>query len=468
MGWMSWEIFRCETDCTDYPNDCINQQLYEQQTDALVAGGYLAAGYNGIHIDDCWPQETPTRVNGQLVPDPIRFPSGFVALGQYMHNKSVQFGLYTAESYTTCAGYPASEGYETTDADTFASWGVDYMKVDGCGSESYYPIGYPDMGTALEDCGRNIVYSCSWPAYLGNNESTKPYAELIAIGCNLWRNWDDIQCSWSSMESIIDHWGDWGPVLQQWAGPGHWNDPDMLLIGNDCISDDEARTQMAIWSIVAAPLIMGNDLRNVTSSTQAILLNKEAIAVDQDPMGMQGLRITPAGNAEIWARNLSDGTVAVGLLNKEGNVPPPAPCTTWNYTTGGYLEACGGSSGNEECFSGVPLVTAQNTCCSDPDCAGFSYDPTDGSGCYKLNTNCGFVNNSAYVGYDKPNFVPPTGTPVNITINFASVGLSGSIMVRDIWQMQNIGVYTNSYTAINVPYHGTAFLKLTPQTVLNK
>jgi len=206
---------------------------------------------------------------------------------------------------------------------------------------------------------------------------------------------------------------------------------------------------------------MGNDLRNVTASQKAILLNKEAVAVDQDQLGMQGLRLTPSGAQEVWARNLSDGSVAVGLLNKLGNSPPPADCLTWNFTSGGYMEACGGSAGNIDCFSGVPLPTAENTCCYDVDCAGFSYDPTDMSGCYKTNTDWGFVSNNAYVGYDKPSFSPPSG-PANITIQFSTVGLKGNVRVRDIWQQVDIGVFTNSYTAYNVPFHATAFLRLFP------
>jgi len=413
-------------------------------------------------MDDCWEQKNPPRDSqGRLVADPTRFPSGMKSLGDYMHTQGVQFATYTAESTLTCGGYPASEGHEDIDAQTFADWGVDYMKVDGCGSTSYYPTGYPLMGSALNSTGRDIIYSCSWPAYLGTDETTKTtcYQTMIDIGCNLWRNWDDIQCDWSSLSSIIDHYGDYGAYLQQWAGPGHWNDPDMLLIGNDCITDDEARTQMAIWSILAAPLIMGNDLRAVVPNHSKILLNSEAIAVDQDPLGKQGLRMTPKGPSEIWARNLQDASLAVGLFNKQGTVTPPTPCTSWNMTTGGYIEACGGSSGNIECFSGLTLAQAQNTCCNDVECAGFSWK-SDGSGCYKRNTDCGFVNNTAYSGYYKPSFTPPVPGPVNITINFADVGLVGKVLVHDIWAMADVGVYTTSYTALNVPYHGTAFLKL--------
>eukprot|EP01064_Diplonema_japonicum_P028952 TRINITY_DN4567_c0_g2_i2.p1 TRINITY_DN4567_c0_g2~~TRINITY_DN4567_c0_g2_i2.p1 ORF type:complete len:396 (+),score=73.27 TRINITY_DN4567_c0_g2_i2:336-1523(+) len=315
MGWMSWEIFRCQIDCVNHNDSCINEYLYKTMTDELVSGGYLAAGYNGIHLDDCWMRKNPPRDNeGRLFPDPQRFPSGFKALGDYMHNKGVKFAIYTAESKDTCAGYPASKGHERTDADTFASWGVDYVKVDGCGDAGYYPTGYPLMGDSLVNSSRDIVYSCSWPAYLGSNEATKPYGKMIAAHCNLWRNWADIQCNWNSLHSIIDHWGQYGEVLKKYAAPGHWNDPDMLLIGNTCITNEEAKTQMALWSISAAPLIMGNDLRTVPPAHREILLNAEAIAVDQDPLGIMGTRVTATSTGEVWARQVSGGW-AVGLFN---------------------------------------------------------------------------------------------------------------------------------------------------------
>eukprot|EP01059_Diplonema_ambulator_P032221 TRINITY_DN621_c0_g1_i1.p1 TRINITY_DN621_c0_g1~~TRINITY_DN621_c0_g1_i1.p1 ORF type:complete len:395 (+),score=100.25 TRINITY_DN621_c0_g1_i1:53-1237(+) len=316
MGWMSWEIFRCETDCVNHNDSCINEYLYKTMTDELVAGGYLAAGYDGIHLDDCWMQRVPFRdANGRLTPDTDRFPSGFKALGDYMHGKGVKFAIYTAESPTTCAGYPASMGYESVDAVTFAEWGVDYLKVDGCGYADYYPTGYPLMGASLVESGRDIVYSCSWPAYLGSNESSKPYTAMIESNCNLWRNWGDIQCDWGSLSAIIEHWGQWGQVLAQYAAPGHWNDPDMLLIGNTCITEDEARTQMAIWSISAAPLIMGNDLRIVPDSHKAILLNSEAIAVDQDPLGSMGYRRSATPTGQVWLRTLTNSSYAAALYN---------------------------------------------------------------------------------------------------------------------------------------------------------
>eukprot|EP00051_Salpingoeca_urceolata_P010832 m.133143 g.133143 ORF g.133143 m.133143 type:complete len:499 (-) comp16874_c0_seq4:137-1633(-) len=348
----------------------------------------------------------------------------------------------------------------------FSCKGVDYLKVDGCGDRSYYPTGYPKMGKALVNSGRDIVYSCSWPAYLGNDEASKPYDVMIASHCNLWRNWRDIQCNWGSLSSIIDHWGDYGPVLAKYAAAGHFNDPDMLLIGNDCITDVEAATQMAIWSIIAAPLIMGNDLRNITASQKEILLNKDAIAVNQDSLVQQGLRITPKGDTEVWARNLSDGSVAVGLYNKNGHPspappPPPTSCSSWNITQNGYLEACDGKQGNIGCFEGQTLKDVQQECCDNPYCAGFSFEASKGYGCLKKNTDCGMHQNNSFVGYDKPSFTPPQpGPPVNITVNFADVGLSGSVKVYDIWTHKQVGVFSSSFSA-EVPFHGTGFYRLT-------
>eukprot|EP01003_Olkasia_polycarbonata_P003061 NODE_162_length_1323_cov_114.195447_g129_i0.p1 GENE.NODE_162_length_1323_cov_114.195447_g129_i0~~NODE_162_length_1323_cov_114.195447_g129_i0.p1 ORF type:complete len:406 (+),score=114.91 NODE_162_length_1323_cov_114.195447_g129_i0:29-1219(+) len=318
MGWMSWEIFRCQIDCANHPDACINEKLYKTMTDHIVSDGYLAAGYKTVSIDDCWENKTPERDSqGRLAPNPQRFPSGMKALGDYMHGKGVNFGIYSDEGTKTCGGYPGSKGYEAVDAKTFADWGVDYLKLDGCYNNGPgFATGYPAMGKGLNESGRAIVYSCSWPAYLGANETAKPFDKMIAAGCNLWRNWADIQNGWSSLSKIIDHWGDYSKILQQWAGPGHWHDPDMLLIGDSGATEGEARIQMGIWSIVAAPLIMGNDLRTVQPQFKAILLNKEVIAVDQDSLGKMGGRISPLGDTEVWARELSGGDMAVALLNK--------------------------------------------------------------------------------------------------------------------------------------------------------
>ena len=320
-------------------------------------------------------------------------------------------------------------------------------------------------------------------------------------GCNLWRNWDDIQCSaflpppcarppppfrvlphshnqlapnptdWGSLSSIIDHWGDWGSVLAPWAGPGHWHDPDMLLIGNGCITEDEERTQMAIWSLVAGPLIMGNDLRTVPAASKAILFNQHAIAINQDPLGQQGLRLDNSSTAptQVWYRVLANGDVAVGLYNKMGGGPPlppipGPPCAAWNHTPGGYYEACGGGAGDVGTFSGKTPAEAQAECCANLQCAGFSFagdGSGKGSGYYKGNLNCGFTPASGYEGYAKPSQIPSShAAPADITVTFADINLFGSVTVFDVWAQQSLGAFTGSFTAKQVPFHGTALLRL--------
>mmetsp|Transcript_22059 Transcript_22059/g.48745 ORF Transcript_22059/g.48745 Transcript_22059/m.48745 type:complete len:414 (-) Transcript_22059:93-1334(-) len=320
MGWMSWEIFRCEVDCKAHPTTCINEVLYRETADHLSLDGFLEAGYNQVSIDDCWEAFGDRTAGEKLQPNATRFPSGMAALGDYLHARGVRFGIYSDEGPSTCGGYPASKGHEGSDAVTFATWGVDYLKLDGCNNDRPgFVQGYAAMGAALQSCGRPITYSCSWPAYLGDDEMLKPFGAMIDAGCNLWRNWHDIDCNWNSLSSIIDHWGDFGAFLQRFAGPGHWHDMDMLLIGNGCISHDEERTQMAIWSISASPLIMGNDLRKISAESKAILLNPDAIAVSQDSLGQMGIRL-PSFNSssptQVWARHLANGDVAVALYNK--------------------------------------------------------------------------------------------------------------------------------------------------------
>ena len=473
MGWMSWEIFRCESDCAAHPDTCISEALYRAQADALRDGGYIAAGYDGIHMDDCWEATDPPRdaATGELYANTSRFPSGMAALGEYVHAAGARFGLYTAESASTCGGYPGSAGHEALDAATFAKWGVDYLKVDGCGPQDYYAHGYRAMGAALEGSGRDVVYSCSWPAYLAANESDKPFGEFVMDGCNLWRNWDDIQCTWESLSSIIDYFGDNGEALAPAAGPGHWHDMDMLLVGAGCVAPAEERTQMAIWAICASPLIMGNDLRNVSAASRDVLLNADAIAVSQDALGQMGVRVTNSSAAptQLWARNLAGGAVAVALYNKgEAPVAPPiAPCdaaTPWNRTARGYFEACGGADGDLRAFAGLSVAEAEAECCADAECAGFSY-ALDGSGAgyFKRDAACGFVASDGYDGYTKPGVVPDArgGAAADIAVDFAALHLFGEVDVYDIWARRSLGTFEGGYTAEAVAFHDSAFLRLT-------
>ena len=250
MGWMSWEVFRCETDCSAHPDACINERLYKEMADALQTDGYVAAGYKTISIDDCWESGTPgvlRRPGEPLQMNASRFPSGPKALADYIHARGAKFGIYSDEGTQTCQGYYGSRGYEDLDARTFASWGVgvrcpdaayrfygvdalitqvDYLKLDGCNNDAQgFATGYPAMGRALQKSGRDIVYSCSWPAYIGDDEGAKPYDAMADAGCHLWRNWHDVQCEWSSVRTIMNHWGNNSVALEKAAGPGRWNDP---------------------------------------------------------------------------------------------------------------------------------------------------------------------------------------------------------------------------------------------------
>lgn len=335
MGWMSWEVFRCETDCAAHPDACIDEHLYKQMADALQTDGYVAAGYKTISIDDCWEAGVPgvlRRPGAPLQMNATRFPSGPKSLSDYIHKRGAKFGIYSDEGTATCEGYPASQGYEDLDAQTFAAWGVDYLKLDGCNNDvSNYATGYAAMGQALQKAGRDVVYSCSWPAYIGDDEAAKPYDAMAKAGCHLWRNWHDVQCSWSSVRTIMNHFGNNSAALEKVAGPGRWNDPDMLLAGNDCVTDAEATTQMVIWSILAAPLIMGNDLRHMSDPMKKLLLNPEIIAIDQDPLGLPGRRRTKLpGTVEVWTRELRGGDLAVAVyFDKPGKFPLVAVKVGW-------------------------------------------------------------------------------------------------------------------------------------------
>jgi len=430
-----------------------------QMADHLAADGFLDAGYKSISIDDCWENQSPPRdAQGKLAPDSLRFPSGFKALGDYMHAKGVSFGIYSDEGTHTCCGLPGSKGYEEIDAQTFAEWGVDYLKLDGCNNDKPgYAIGYPAMGTALQKTGRNITYSCSWPAYLGSNETAKPWADMIQAGCNLWRNWHDIDNNWQSVVSIIDHWGDYGESLQEASGPGHWNDPDMLLIGDDhydkLLSIDQAQTQMSIWAITAAPLIMAADLRSIKPEYKAILINKEVIAVNQDKLGKQGLRITPKSDQEVWARELHDG-IAVVLYNKIGS-----DSCQWNVTFGKYLE--GGPAGNIFCgdFTGG-IEEARDKCCGDKRCVTLSF-ANDGSeyGCLKNNTSQGYWIDPKFDGWAR--IGEETNGTVHISFKFSDVGFIGKkANIRDLWAKKDLGVFADSFGA-DVNSMGVRMLKLT-------
>jgi alpha-galactosidase len=304
MGWNSWNKFACDVD----------ENLIRETADAMVTSGMKAAGYQYIVIDDCWHGERDNL--GFIQPDPDRFPSGMKALADYIHSKGLKFGIYSDAGWKTCAGRPGSRGYEYQDALKYAEWGVDYLKYDWCNTEDLNAKGaYMTMRDALYAAGRPIVFSlCEW----GNNN---PWEWGKDVG-HLWRISGDIAVIFDGEEGH-GTWTSWGVLqildmregIRIYAGPDHWNDFDMMEVGNG-MSLSEDRAHFTLWCMMASPLMAGNDLRNMSQETIEILINKEVIAVNQDSLGIQGFKYLKKGELEIWVKPLKDNEVAVCFLNR--------------------------------------------------------------------------------------------------------------------------------------------------------
>ncbi|PYT49480.1 MAG: alpha-galactosidase [Acidobacteria bacterium] len=294
MGWNSWNKFGCN----------VSDKLIREMADAMVSSGMQAAGYQYVNIDDCW--QVSRDASGTIVADPTRFPEGMKALADHVHSKGLKLGLYTDAGTGTCEKRPGSLNHEDQDAKTYASWGIDYVKIDWCNSEGLDPeVQYAKFRDALVHSGRPIVFSiCNWGV-------KTPWRWGPTTG-NLWRTTGDINDTYDRMTLI--GFGQNG--LEKFAGPGHWNDPDMLEVGNGGMKRDEYRTHMALWAILAAPLLAGNDLRSMSPETKELLMNSEILAVDQDAKGVQGRRVWQEGPLEIWVKPLADGSQAVGLFNR--------------------------------------------------------------------------------------------------------------------------------------------------------
>ncbi|KAM7395555.1 hypothetical protein PAMA_007025 [Pampus argenteus] len=339
MGWLAWERFRCDIDCEHDPKNCISENLFIDMADRLSEDGWKELGYVYVNIDDCWSSMERDK-QGRLQPDPKRFPGGIPKLSRYLHDRGLKLGIYGDMGTHTCGGYPGTPLDKIKiDAQTFADWGVDMLKYDGCYSNATeQEQGYPLMSKALNATGRPIGYSCSWPAYQGGLPPKVNYTLLGDI-CNLWRNYGDIQDSWDSVLNIVDWFFENQDVLIPAAGPGRWNDPDMLIIGDFGLSMEQSRAQMALWAIMAAPLFMSNDLRTISSKARSILQNKMAISINQDPLGIQGRRIVKEKSGiEVMWRPLSGDSSALVFFSRRTDMPYryQTSLSKLNYTTGSY------------------------------------------------------------------------------------------------------------------------------------
>ena len=310
MGWNSWNSFRMK----------IHEDLVKNVADVMVKRGFKGAGYEYVVIDDGWQIRRDEQ--GNIVADPDKFPSGIKALADYIHSKGLKFGIYSDAGKLTCGGRPGSRGYEYQDARQYAAWGVDYLKYDWCNSgDQSAPDSYALMRNALAASGRPITFSiCEWG-------TSKPWLWAPDVG-NLWRTTFDIRPCWDcgqkvhSKSVLVENFLGFTKILdrqvglESYAGPGHWNDPDMLEVGNGSLTFEENKAHFSLWCILAAPLMLGNDVRNLTPEVHQILTNKEVIAVDQDPLGRQGRKVRDDGDLELWSKQLADGTRAVVLFNR--------------------------------------------------------------------------------------------------------------------------------------------------------
>jgi alpha-galactosidase len=319
MGWMSWNLFEGN----------ISEQSVKEITDALISSGMYDAGYEYVIIDDLW--QGGRGADGKLFPDPEKFPNGMKALADYVHSKGLKLGIYTDVAEFTCAGKVGSLDYEEVDAKTFADWGMDYVKVDYCGAPKDLQTAikrYTKMAKAIEISGREMVFAiCEWG-------QRSPWLWGAEAGGQLWRTTWDLRDTWehgdfyagkAGIMEVLDRQAD----LSKYAGPGQWNDPDMLMVGlygkgssssangaAGC-TDREYQSQMSLWSLLSAPLLACNDIRTMNAETKRIFTNKEVISINQDALGKQAKRLFKKGTIEIWGKQLADGDWAVGLLNRD-------------------------------------------------------------------------------------------------------------------------------------------------------
>ncbi len=316
MGWMSWNFF----------GEDINEENLKATADLMVSEGFLDAGYEYLFIDDCWQGGRDKRNN--IIADPVKFPSGIKALADYVHSKGLKLGIYSDAAPLTCAGYTASLGFEEQDAKTFAEWGVDYLKYDYCGAPADAETAkarYKKMADALSKSGRDIALGvCEWGV-------RNPATWAGELGGSVWRTSYDVRDMWIDTLKkgglgVMDILEETVPV-SKYARPGHWNDMDMLIVGlygkgdasSDLggvgCSDTEYQSQMSLWCMMASPLAMSNDLRSLNAETRRILLNKEIIAIDQDPLGKAAERVVKTDDYQVFLRPLSGDRYAIAILN---------------------------------------------------------------------------------------------------------------------------------------------------------
>ncbi len=376
MGFNNWARYECG----------VSESVMTANADALVSTGLAAKGYNTVTVDDCWMTASRDG-SGNLVTNTTKFPHGMAWLGSYLHSRGLKFGIYEDAGTSTCGGYAGSLGHEQADANLFASWGVDYLKYDGCNvptpsgqtQEQAYRNAYSAMSTALANSGRSIALSESAPAYFccGSNPSWYSVLGWVAQYGQLWREGYDVavHSDTNKWSSLMSNYG-YNVPLSRYAGPNHWNDPDFLITG-DGITDDEARSQMALWSMMAAPLILSTDVGALTPAEVAIAGNADIIAVDQDSLGVQAGVVSQNGSTDVLARPLSGGRRAVSLLNRTASAATVSTTTSAIGFTGGS----GCTFTTKDLWTGTTATTSSTISATVPAHGTAIFTVTPSTGC---------------------------------------------------------------------------------------
>jgi len=458
MGFNNWNTTHCRAE--------FNEAMVKGIADIFVSRGLKDAGYQYVNIDDCWalPQR---NAQGNLVPDPVRFPNGIKAVADYVHSKGLKFGIYTSAGTKTCnvAGFPGGLGHEQQDANLFASWGVDYLKYDNCNNQGVdAQQRYTAMRNALANTGRPIVYSiCEW----GRTGPPRVWEWGKPVG-NLWRTTGDISDNWTSMIGKAQ----FNRNLPQYAGPGHWNDPDMLEVGNGGMTPTEYRTHFSLWAVMAAPLLIGSDLRRVNEDTFTILKNTDVIAVDQDRLGRQATVISASGGLVVYSKVLSNGDRAVALSNE----------TTATATIGTTASAIGlGGSASytlKDLWSKATRTTTGAISASVPAHGTVLYRVSRAGTATRYEAEAGTItsgavesNHSGFSGSGFVNFNNAVGSAVQWTVNAAEAGpatlvfdyANGTTVNRPL----NITVNGGAPVALSFPGTGAWTLWKTSHTTVN-
>ncbi len=422
MGWNDWSYYQCT----------IDENLIVDQAKALVSTGLAAAGYDTVTTDDCWMAQT-RAADGSLQADPDKFPHGMAWLGEQIHALGLKFGIYEDEGTHTCGGYPGSWGHEVQDANTFADWKVDYVKLDGCNvpdvpSESTvdtYKKAYDTFSAALVATGRDIVFSNSTPAYFQGGPDWYQSIENSTHNSNLWREGTDVVLAQGSNKwaSILNNYS-YNVPLGRYAGPGHWNDPDFLIAGDDGLSNDEIQSQMSLWAEMAAPLISSTDLTHLSPAALAVLSNRDVIAVDQDKAGVQGSIVAQTADYDVLAKPLSNGDVSVVLFNKS--------------SAGRTISTTAGTVG----LSGGPyqlrnLVTKARTASTGVIAASV---PPHGTVMYRVSRHAkAALPPAVSLDVRSPKLTKQLSAPVTVTVSndgpSAVTGATASLTVPDGWTL---------------------------------